>query len=203
MVQAVVTPIVRRALAFFLPLVVLTTLACALVYTTVQQDLRSGANDPQFQLAEDAVAALNAGATPSTLVGAAKVDVARSLAPFLVIFDASGAVIATDGVLDGHDPVPPGGVLDSARSDPPNTVTWQPRAGVRIAQVSLPWRGGTVLAGRSLREVEQREDQLLSVVSAFWLVGLVALAAAALVAARLWPASRSLIDGSGPPPPTP
>jgi hypothetical protein len=198
-----VTPIVRRALAFFLPLVVLATLACALVYTTVQQDLRSGANDPQFQLAEDAVAALNAGATPSTLVGAAKVDVARSLAPFLVIFDATGAVIATDGVLDGHDPVPPGGVLDSARSDPPNTVTWQPRAGVRIAQVSLPWRGGTVLAGRSLREVEQREDQLLSVVSAFWLVGLVALAAAALVAARLWPASRSLIDGWGPPPPTP
>ena len=93
------------------------------------------------------------------LVGSSKVDVGP-IAPFVVIFDLSGKVVATDGQLDGHSPVPPSGVLESARLNPPNAVTWQPRDGVRIASVSLPWGGGTVLAGRSLREVEQREDDL-------------------------------------------
>ena len=51
--------VVRRALAFFLPVAVLATLCCGFVYTAVQQDLRMGANDPQLQLAEDAAAFLD------------------------------------------------------------------------------------------------------------------------------------------------
>ncbi len=113
-------------------------------------------------------------------------DLATSLAPFLVIYDRSGGVLATDGTLDGHDPVPPLGVLDHARADPPNILTWQPRTGVRIATVSVPWSGGTVLAGRSLREVERREDQVFLLVAAAGALMLLALGLAALVAARLW-----------------
>lgn len=177
----------RRALAIYLPVAALLTFTCALGYGLVQQDLRTGANDPQLQMAEDAATALNAGAAPATLLGTAKVDVARSLAPFTVIFNSTGAVVATDGVLDGHDPIPPTGVLDGARLNPPNTVTWQPRPGVRIAQASVPWTGGTVLVGRSLREVERREDQLLLLVAAAWLVGLAGTAGASVVAAWIWP----------------
>jgi hypothetical protein len=66
-------------------------------------------------------------------------------------------------------------------------VTWQPRPGVRIASVTVPWHGGTVLAGRSLREVERQEDNALFLAAAAWLVMLGALAATALVAAWLWP----------------
>lgn len=179
-------PLLRRALACFLPLAAVATFSCAVVYGAVQQDLRSGANDPQFQLAEDTASALDAGAAPATLVGASKADLARSLAPFVVIFDASGAVLATDGVLDGHDPVPPRGVLDAASLHPPDAVTWQPREGVRIAQVSVPWSGGTVLAGRSLREVERRVDQLGLLTAVAWLAGLIGLAAVSIVAAWLW-----------------
>lgn len=181
------SPGLRRTLAFFLPVAVLATLCCGLVYAALQHDLRTGANDPQIQLAEDTARALAGGVPPVGLVGSSKVDVAHSLAPFVVIFDLSGKVVATDGQLDGHSPVPPSGVLESARLNPPNAVTWQPRDGVRIASVSLPWGGGTVLAGRSLREVEQREDDLLLIVTLAWLVILVALATAALVAAWLWP----------------
>jgi hypothetical protein len=179
--------VIRRALAFFLPVAVLATLVCGFVYTAVQQDLRMGANDPQLQLAEDAGHALDAGAPATTLVGSAKVDVAVSLAPFIVIFDAAGQVLVTDGQLDGHEPVPPLGVLDAARQDPPNAVTWEPRAGVRIASVTVPWRGGTVLAGRSLREVERQEDNIMLVAVAGWIVILGTLAVTALVAAWLWP----------------
>lgn len=179
--------ILRRALAFFLPVAVLATLCCGFVYTAVQQDLRMGANDPQLQLAEDAAHSLDAGAPATSLVGSTKVDVAVSLAPFIVIFDPAGHVLASDGVLDGHDPIPPLGVLDAARQDPPNAVTWEPRASVRIASVTVPWHGGTVLAGRSLREVGREVDNILFVAAAGWVVMLGALAVTAVTAAWLWP----------------
>jgi hypothetical protein len=156
------------------------------VYTAIQQDLRMGANDPQLQLAEDAARALDGGALAGTLVGTSRVDVAVSLAPFIVIFDPAGHVLATDGQLDGHDPIPPLGVLDAARQDPPNAVTWEPRAGVRVATVTVPWNGGTVLAGRSLREVERREDNSLLLAAAAWIVMLGVLPVAALLAAWVW-----------------
>jgi hypothetical protein len=170
---------------FLLPAFVVA-FSCGLVYAVEQQALRSGANSPQLEMAEDAASALNAGALPSSLVGGRTVDVASSLSPFLVVFDASGAVLATNGVLDGHDPIPPAGVLEGARQHPPDTVTWQPRSGVRIAQVSVPWRGGTVLAGRSLREVEQRIDQLVLLVAAAWLAGLAGAAGVSVAGASLW-----------------
>ena len=184
--------LVRRAIAFFLPLSVLATLSCGLVYVADQQNLRSGANDPQIQMAQDAASALDAGAQPTSLVSTGHVDVAHSLAPFLVIFDSSGRVLATDGQLDGHDPIPPSGVLASAANNPPDMVTWQPQSGVRIAAVVVPWQGGTVLAGRSLAQVEIREDNALLIVLAAWLAMLVALTLASLAAAWLWPADREI-----------
>jgi hypothetical protein len=189
---------VRRALAFFLPFAVLATLCSGLVYASDQQNLRSGANDHQIQMATDAGSALDAGAAPLTLVTVSRIDVARSLAPFLAIFDSSGKVLATDGNLDGHDPIPPAGVLTSAASNPPDIVTWQPGNGVRIAAVVVPWQGGTVLAGRSLTQVEIRENNALLVAAAAWLAMLVALVLASLAAAWLWPASPLANEAAAP-----
>ncbi|MFI5225431.1 MAG: hypothetical protein ACHQ3P_02015 [Candidatus Limnocylindrales bacterium] len=183
----------RRALAVFIPAAAAATLCCGLAYALVHFELRAGANDPQQQLAEDAAAALDGGATPSSVVGPGKVDVAASLAPFVVVFDSDGAVVATNGTLDGHDPIPPKGVLDSARENGPDAVTWQPREGVRVATVTVGWNGGSVLAGRSLRVVEHREDQVLWMAAAGWVIALLVLAAAAIVAAWVWPSS-----GGGP-----
>ena len=177
----------RRALAFWIPTALLATLACGLIYAVGQQGLRSGANDPQSQLAEDAAAALDGGASPASVAGGATVDASTSLAPFLVVFDTAGTVLASDGRLDGAPPVPPTGVLDHARSDPPNLVTWQPRTGLRFATVTVPWSGGTVMAARSLREVERREDQVLALTGLGWLAMLVGLAVASTVAAAIWP----------------
>ena len=175
--------LVRRAIAVFLPLAVLATAMSGLVYLVAQQGLRQGANDPQVQMAEDAARALDAGTAPAVVTGPPTVDVAESLAPFLVVFDADGHALASSGRLDGADPVPPKGVLDNAASDQPNIVTWQPRDGVRIATVTARWGSGTVMAGRSLREVERREDSLLLLVAAAWAATLVALAAASAGAA--------------------
>ncbi len=174
--------LLRAAFATFLPLAVLATLLAGLVYGVAQQGLRSGANDPQRQLAEDAARALDAGADPAKVVGPGPVDVAVSLAPFVVVYDATGRVLASSGALDGANPVPPAGVLEHATADEPNVVTWQPRDGVRVATVTARWGGGTVMAGRSLREVERREDQVLLLVAAGWVVTLAAVALASIAA---------------------
>jgi hypothetical protein len=181
----------RRAVLVFLPLVVLATGLAGTVYLVAQQGLRSGANSPQLQMAEDAARALDAGAAPASVTGPATVDIGQSLAPFLTVYDAAGNPLASSGSLDGADPVPPKGVLDSAADGAPNRVTWQPRPGVRIATVTARWGGGTVMAGRSLREVEQREDQALLLVGAGWAATVVAVGVASLVVAWAWPRSDS------------
>jgi len=190
--ESATSSLVRRALAFFLPVAVLATLTCGLIYAEVQQDQRSGANDPQFQLAEDAAARLNAGASPASVVDTTRtVDLATSLAPFTIVFDGGHSVLATDATLDGGRPAPPAGVLDAARPSSPNAVTWQPRAGVRIAIVVMAWHGGTILVGRSLRRVEEQESNAELIAGAAWLFMLAGLAAASLAAAWSWPRRSS------------
>ncbi len=182
--------LVRRALPFFLPAAAVAILSAGLVYAAAQQMERAGANDPQIQMAEDAATRLDAGATPADVapVGpSGKVDLATSLAPFLVVYDSSGAVLATNGRLGGADPVIPAGVRDAARRSGRDTVTWQPQAGVRVATVTVPWNAGTVMAGRSLREVEAREDMALVICAAAAVVMLAVVAAASLLSARLLP----------------
>jgi len=181
----------RLAILVFLPLAVLATGLAGLVYLVAQQEGRWLANDPQVQLAEDAAARLDAGGKPGDQVGAAPVDIARSLASFVVVYGPTGTILATGGTLDGQPPAVPAGVLESGRSSGRNAVTWQPRPDVRVATVTVPWNGGTVLAGRSLRLVEEQASRLELVVGAAWLAILAALAVAALIVAHLWPRSAA------------
>ena len=116
------------------------------------------------------------------------VDIAGSLSPFIVVYDKNGAALASDGLLDGRPPMLPAGVLEAATATGRDAVTWQPREGVRVATVTIPWDGGTVTAGRSLRLVEERESAEMLIVAAAWVATLVGLVVASLMAAWLWPA---------------
>ena len=161
----------------WLPLALIIVALCGLVYLAVQQTLRQGANDPQIQMAEDTAAALTAGAPADTVLPTPRIDLARSLAPFMIVFTDAGAIQASSGLLHGQPPTLPTGVLDYVRAKGENRVTWQPAEGVRIAAVIVRTQGATpgfVLAGRSLREVEQREDQILQLAIIAMLVTLFA-----------------------------
>lgn len=161
-----------------------------LVYVTVQQSLRSGANDPQIQMAGDFAAQLGGGADPVALLGTSKVDLATSLSPYAIVFDDAGHPLASTGVLGGAVPAPPAGVLRAAR-DHRNELTWQPASGVRSAIVVEPFhagaRSGVVLVGRSLTEVEKREDFLFWMTTAALVGGLGVTALACLAVAWLRP----------------
>jgi hypothetical protein len=182
----------RRAVALFLPSLVVASGLCGLIYVVAQQELRTAANDPQEQLARQAAIRLDGGSLPTEVIGPTTVDVGTSLAPFVVVYDSAGNVLATDGALDGKAPMLPGGVLATATKTGRNAVTWQPRDGVRIATVTFPWNGGTVTSGRSLQLADDRESSLRLTVVAAWIATVFAVALASVAAAWLWPQTPGL-----------
>jgi len=177
--------IVKNIIRHWLPLAVLTFAFSGLVYLAVQQDLRIGANDPQIQMAEDTASAIAGGANPASLVPSSDIEIATSLAPFVIVFDETGNIIASSGLMHGKNLSLPAGVLDYVKANGEDRITFQPQPGVRIAAVIVPVSGakpGFVLAGRSLREVENRIDQLnLQVIAALLATLAVSLVVVALV----------------------
>ena len=93
-----------------------------------------------------------------------KSDVATSLIPFRMVLDETGHPLAWSGEINNLPPELPPGVLDFVRQNGEDRITWQPAPGVRLAAVIVKAGGshpGFIVAARSLREVEKREDQVL------------------------------------------
>ena len=130
---------------------VIITGCSGLIYAVGQQDLRQSADDPQIQMAEDAAAKLAGGQQVQSIVPTEKVDIAKSLAPYIIVFDATGKPIASSAQLDGQTPTIPPGVFDYVRQHGEDRITWQPQPGVRSAVVVTQFQGpnsGFVVAGR-------------------------------------------------------
>jgi hypothetical protein len=199
--------VVRHALPVWLPVIAVATVLIGVMYVVVQQDLRSGANDPQLEMAQDLAGRLATGDGATQVAAGPVVDLSRSLAPFVIVLDESNNVIASTGQLNGITPRPPEGVMKAAATER-NVLTWQPRSDVRLAIVVQAWRSrtmsGTVIAGRSLREVEHREFELMLELAAGLVgVGLAATSASLVgswiaLGGPLWPYAtrrrRSPID---------
>src|SRR4029079_1646521 len=108
-----------------------------------------------------------------SVVSPDRVDVARSLAPFTVVFNDDGQVLASSGLLHRQPLTIPDGVLDDVRLRGDSRLTLQPEFGVRIASVIVKYdgaRSGFVLAGRSMRELECRTAQIRICVGIAWIV---------------------------------
>ena len=175
----------KTILKYWLLIAAIVTGLSGLLYAAVQQDLRQSANDPQIQMAEDTAAKLADGQQVQNVVPAEKVDIANSLAPYIIVFDATGKPIASSVQLNGQTPTIPSGVFDYVRQNGEDRITWQPQSGVRRAIVVTQFKGpnsGFVLAGRSLREVEIREDDIMHLILLGWIaILLVTLLATAIL----------------------
>jgi hypothetical protein len=156
----------KTILKYWLVMAIAITGLVGLCYAAVQQDIRQSANDPQIQIAEDIAAKLADGQSVQNVVPSEKVDVAKSLTPYIIVFDATGKPLASSAQLDGQTPTIPAGVIDDVKQNSEDRITWQPQSGVRSAIVITPFKGSTsgfVLVGRSLREVEILEDHILRI----------------------------------------
>jgi hypothetical protein len=177
-------PFKKHSLKRWFPLAVAITLVLGIVYVVGQQGYRMSVNDPQIQLAEDAATALTNGQLIDSVVPTKQVDIASSLAPFVVVFDDSGKGIASSGLLHNQMPTLPSGVFDYVRKNGQDRITWQPEPGIRSAVIVTRYTGqkpGFVMAGRSMRESEVRTNKLFELV----VVGGMATLVATLIAIAL------------------
>src|SRR5690349_6702809 len=108
-------------------------------------------------MARDVAGKLNAGADPQSVVSGAPIDIASSADSYLIVVDSNGAVLASSAQLDGRAVIPPSGVFAYVHDHGEDVISWQPAAGVRSAIVVDSYRGGYVVAGRSLTGTEQAE----------------------------------------------
>jgi len=139
------------------------------IYATVQQAHRSGANDPQLQLARDIDTKISSNKPFDQLLPNDSIEISKSLGNFVTLYNANGTPVQSTGVLDGRLPHLPSGVFDFARNNKEDVFTWQPRTGVRIATVLEATSSGFVAVGRSLCEVEVREGNLIKMVMIAWI----------------------------------
>jgi hypothetical protein len=139
------------------------------IYGVGQHTRRREANQPQIKMVETAIEKLALGAEITSVIPTNNIDMATSLEPFMIVFNENGEVATASVKLDGTTPNIPKGVLDNAKSKGINKVTWQPKAGVRNAVVVKPYPHGWILAGRSLAEVEARENNWQKIFGLLWL----------------------------------
>ena len=131
------------------------------IYSAGQEIYRMSANDPQISMARDAGELLNQGKMPAELMAKEKINIEKSLSPFLLVYGNSGEPISSSATLDGQIPKLPAGVFDYVRQYGEDRISWQPRENIRQALVVVKYNNGFVAAGRSLSETELREGQLL------------------------------------------
>jgi sensor histidine kinase regulating citrate/malate metabolism len=70
----------------------------------------------------------------------------------------------------------PNGVLDAAKTKGETRITWQPKKGLRFALVVKYFNdqnSGYVVVGRSIKEIEARESDLLRGVIVGWIATLI------------------------------
>lgn len=155
----------------WLPLAFACTVLSLTCYLVAQQEFRHAADDPQIQIADDIAAALASGSAPAAVVPTHAINIGSSAAPFAMVLDDRGNVIASSG---GTRTVP-AGVLDHVRTAGVERVTWQPQRGVRLATVVRRNDGrepGFIVVGRSLRDTEERISKLGSIVLLGWSVAM-------------------------------
>jgi hypothetical protein len=162
---------ILRLFSLYVIAFIIITSICGLVYATAQQSLRQGANDPQIEYAEDGARSIKAGQSAS--FGPDKIDLNKTLGVFLAVYDKDYKVIDSNAILDGALPQPPMGVFETAQGKGQYRVTWQPKKEIRLALVIVPVgndAGQFVVAGRSLREVEKRENWTFQMAAAVWVI---------------------------------
>jgi len=155
----------RRAGVAAAVLVLVSVVAGFIVY---QFALMQPANHPQVEVADAAVARLNAGADPASVVPANQVEIG-SPDLYVMVLDSNRTVLATSAHLNGQTVVPPAGVFDYVRDHGDDRITWQPAPGVRSAIVVEAFRGGFVVAGRTLSDSENLEGPLVRIAIVAWL----------------------------------
>jgi len=156
--------LIKKITIIFIPLFIVVTGLSALSYLLVQQDIRIGANTPLIQAAENTANSISMGNDLTKLKNNSKIDLAKNLATFIMVYDSKRNPIISIGTLHSDIPQVPTGVFNYVDANGEDSLTWEPETGVRLAIVVTKFNtsnsSGYVVAGRSLRVIENNENVL-------------------------------------------
>lgn len=183
---------IRTVVAIGLPLAVIGAIIIAIGYINDQQTLRQLANDPQIYLAQDASLRVLAGGKPGGFANAIPIE--SDTAPYILFFNATGTAIAGTGLLHSAPPTLPQGVLDTAKQNGRNAITWEPEPGLRHAIVVIPAGQYFVVSGRSLKFTEEQSAALAKRALIGWLLMLVSVVIVSMISAYLLRKPRKLTE---------
>ena len=158
-------------MSYFLVIAVITVIS-GTIYSSVQQVYRTGANDPQVQIARNINLKLQHGKSIENFF-TDTVYIAQSLSVFSSLYDPAGKLIRSSGYLRNKMPAVPEGVFEFAKKNGEYEVTWQPQPGVRMAMVivrSTSFPVGFVACGRSLQQVEERTYDFITSIFFGWII---------------------------------
>jgi hypothetical protein len=161
----------KKVLLYWIVALLFISFSCAMVYLVDQQMMRQGANEEPLRIAQDTALKLERGQTVKSAVPADKVDISKSLSPFVMVFDNDKKLLAASGSWSNTLPTYPGGVLDNTLAKGETRVTWQPQNGLRFATVAVKYSQGYVVGASSLQETEKRIAEMGKIVSLAWLAG--------------------------------
>jgi len=156
------------------------TVVLGTTYLVAERIDREGTDESILRLASQVVRELKSGET-NTVEALARVDLATSVLPFVIVFDATDAPVAGTGYLDGELGTIPSHVLESARASGTHHAAWQPEPGLRFTTVEMavgPW---VILAGQSLKPSEARTEQVGTLVLSAWLSVIIAATAGVML----------------------
>jgi hypothetical protein len=182
--QVIAHPIFFHALA----LGIILTLWGFPAAMTFNGMLRRTANQPQTAMVDQYASRMAGGEKPEDVISPRSIDLQQSLEPFAIFYNDQGAPVRANGYLNQTVPTPPPGVFNYLRAHGSDAITWQPQPGVRIAAVLRRVAGpnpGFLLAGRSLREVEEQESDFRKMVFYGWFVLVGLLVAGAVLLNRI------------------
>ncbi len=149
-----------------LSILTIVTIVFGTMYALIQQQNRVQANDIPTMLAQETVNSLaDGGSIPEGYFG--RMNVLKTSAPFVMIYDKKGVPIAGSGYLAGKIAELPAGVIKHAKPGKNHAVTWAPVKDKRFATVTVASDSYYVVAAQSLTNVESRMGHLTII----WLVG--------------------------------
>jgi hypothetical protein len=151
--------------------IAIITIIMGVIYVAVQQNYRSGANDPQMQLAYHIKEQLKKGKSIDMYFQKDTIDLQKSLSIFVASYDENGSPLQSNAVIDGKLPQIPLSVIKFVKMHKEDWITWQPRQNIRLATGILS-TGSTpvsyIAVGRSLKNAEDRISNLITMIGIGW-----------------------------------
>ena len=154
----------KKTTSLWLVSLLAISIVFVIIYFAAHYALRSGANEPQIQVANDTAwktaLQLEQNGKIVPLEGE-KMDISSSQGSFVIVYNKDGEVIDSTGVYNGQVPKLPDGVLQGTVEGEKTIFTWEPVENVRIAAVVVSsGKYGYVLAGKSLVDTESSINKL-------------------------------------------